>query len=273
MPTVICNESDSTSDCVVSSDGAGDTIPRDDTNGTSCSAATGGTPVTRPLVSLVSIITFPLIVFPFPLTVVNAECCTLCRCVCNSGFDAAFWSSALIIFSVFSLAACSTMRWLRTLSLAKAEASSSVARACLARSCHAIARSVRHCRASPSGRRTGSFCSETRSERIVSRRGRRDRRHNGHRNLRSLAAWTREAVLLLFLRLADFGRGTQVPARKGYKLYWWNWKEKVYEFNKLTQKLKQTYCGTNPCRVHTAAWNQLVLFYKYSIGHPAPYPR
>ena len=48
---------------------------------------------------------------------------------CRSGLAAAFWSSALMIFSVFSLAACSTMRWLSTDSFARAEDSSSVARA------------------------------------------------------------------------------------------------------------------------------------------------
>ena len=39
--------------------------------------------------------------------------------------------------------------------------------------------------ASPSGNRTVSFCKETKSERIVSRRGRLDRRQVGQRNLRS----------------------------------------------------------------------------------------
>lgn len=48
---------------------------------------------------------------------------------CKSGLAAAFWSSALMIFSVFSLAACSTMRWLSTDSFARAEDNSSVARA------------------------------------------------------------------------------------------------------------------------------------------------
>lgn len=42
---------------------------------------------------------------------------------------AAFCSSALMIFSVFSRAACSTIRWLSTDSLARADDSSSVARA------------------------------------------------------------------------------------------------------------------------------------------------
>ena len=107
------------------------------------------------------------------------------------------------------------LTWLNMDNLAKADASSSVASACLARSCHAIARSVKHCRASPSARRTGSFCRETSNDRIVSRRGRRERRHRGHRNLSSRAAATAAATLGLFLRLADLGSGTHEPTTAG----------------------------------------------------------
>ena len=147
----------------------------------------------------------------------NALCVTLARWPCSSGLLAAFISSALIIFSVFSLAACSTIFWLSTLNLARADASSDVVRACLARSCHAMARSVRHCKASPSGSLTGSFCSDTRSERMVSRRGRRDRRHRGHKNLRSLAACMAANCEDLFFKFADLGNGTQVPGKWSFK--------------------------------------------------------
>ena len=51
--------------------------------------------------------------------------------------------------------------------------------------CHAMALSVKHCSASPSGNLTESFCKATRRERIVSRRGRRERRHEEQRNLPS----------------------------------------------------------------------------------------
>jgi hypothetical protein len=61
-------------------------------------------------------------------------------------------------------------------------ASSVVVNACLARSCHAILRSVKHCKASPSGSLTGSFCSDTSNDKIVSNLGLRERKHNGHRN-------------------------------------------------------------------------------------------
>ena len=144
----------------------------------------------------------------------NALCVTLCKWPWSSGLLAALSSSALMIFSVFSRAACSTIRWLRTLSLARAAASSSVASACRARSCHAIARSVRHCKASPSGSRTGNFCSDTNKDRMVSRRGRRDRRHKGHRNLRLRVAWTTAEGELLFFSWADFGSGTQLPVNQ-----------------------------------------------------------
>ena len=65
-------------------------------------------------------------------------------------------------------------------------ASSGTARRVLALSCQAIALSVKHCKASPSGRRTVSFCRETRRLRIVSSRGLLDRRQAGHKNLISL---------------------------------------------------------------------------------------
>lgn len=67
----------------------------------------------------------------------------------------------------------------------KAATTSEEARSWRARSCHIMARSVKHCRASPSGSRTGSFCRATSKARMVSRRGRRDRWHRGHRNLAS----------------------------------------------------------------------------------------
>ena len=143
----------------------------------------------------------------------KALCVTLARCPCNSGLLAAFINSAFIIFSVFSLAACSTIFWLSTLNLARAEANSDVVSACRARSCHAMALSVRHCRASPSGNLTGNFCKDTRSERIVSSLGRRERRHSGHKNLRSFAACMAAICDDLFFIFADLGRGTQVPAK------------------------------------------------------------
>lgn len=159
------------------------------------------------------------ICFPFttPDDPPKALCVTLARCPCSSGLLAAFISSALMIFSVFSLAACSTILWLRTLSLARAEASSLVVSACRARSCQAMARSVRHWRASPSGRRTGSFWRETSRDRMVSSRGLLDLRQRGHRNLRSLAAWTAAACWDLFFKLADLGNGTQVPAERSIR--------------------------------------------------------
>ncbi len=110
-----------------------------------------------------------------------------------------------MIFLVFSRAASSTMRWLSTESLARAEESSLVARACRARSCQPMALSVRHCSASPSGSRTASFCRDTSRDRMVSRRGRRERWHNGHRNLHSLLPDTS------FFCEPALGTGTQAP--------------------------------------------------------------
>lgn len=128
-----------------------------------------------------------------------------------------------MIFSVFSRAACSTIRWLSTESLARAEDSSSVAKACRARSCQLMARSIKHCRASPSGSRTGSFCRDTSRDRMVSSRGRRDRMHRGHRNFTSLACQLEPFFWELVL-----GRGTQ-PL--------WN------------QSLHSSHCSMNPLAV------------------------
>lgn len=127
------------------------------------------------------------------------------KLACKSGLAAAFWSSALMIFSVFSRAACSTIRWLNTESLARAEDSSSVARACRALSCQLIARSVKHWRASPSGSRTGNFWRDTRRDRMVSSLGLRDRIQRGQRNFTSLAC-----QLDPFFWELDLGRGTQL---------------------------------------------------------------
>lgn len=72
--------------------------------------------------------------------------------------------------------------------------------------------SVRHCKASPSGKRTGNFCKDTSKDKIVSRRGRRDRKHNGHKNFTSLAICaTPEGVtpLCCFFVVPDFGNWMQ----------------------------------------------------------------
>lgn len=90
--------------------------------------------------------------------------------------------------------------------------------------CQFIARSVRHWRASPSGIRTGSFWRDTRRERIVSRRGRRDLKQQGQRNLSSLDAAATNCcagVCCLFLLLVLFGSGTHVAATE-QNLSWWS---------------------------------------------------
>merc|ERR1719234_2788580 len=89
-------------------------------------------------------------------------------------------SLSLVSPSPPSLSSPLVATWLSAL------ASSGAARRVLARSCQAIALSVKHCNASPSGSRTVSFCSETRRLRMVSRRGLRDLRQAGHKNLISL---------------------------------------------------------------------------------------
>lgn len=48
---------------------------------------------------------------------------------------------------------------------------------------------------------------------MVSKRGLRERRQKGQRNLRSLAACTAAAIEFFDLVLADFGNGTQVPVK------------------------------------------------------------
>lgn len=73
--------------------------------------------------------------------------------------------------------------WRSSASRPNRAVTSSEAKACLARPCQLMALSVRHCRASPSGSRTGSLCRATSSARMVSRRGRRERMHSGHKNL------------------------------------------------------------------------------------------
>jgi hypothetical protein len=68
--------------------------------------------------------------------------------------------------------------------------------------CQFIARSVRHCNASPSGKRAETFWRLTKRANIVSNRGRRDRKQHGHRNFMSLEAGD--------LPLYDvLGKGTQ----------------------------------------------------------------
>lgn len=52
--------------------------------------------------------------------------------------------------------------------------------------CQFIARSVKHCNASPSGNRIGIFWRLTKRASIVSRRGRRERKQHGHKNFMSL---------------------------------------------------------------------------------------
>lgn len=92
--------------------------------------------------------------------------------------------------------------------------------------CQLIALSVKHWRASPSGRRTGSFCSDTNSDRMVSNLGLLDRWHSGHRNL--------ESLLLLCQPTPNFfwdpvlGRGTHAP---------WN------------QSLQSSHCNMKPLAV------------------------
>ena len=65
-----------------------------------------------------------------------------------------------------------------------------------------MARSVRHCKASPSGSRIGIFCRLTKSARIVSKRGLRDLRQQGQRNF--VSGGTEVLPLTAIL-----GRGTQ----------------------------------------------------------------
>ena len=88
---------------------------------------------------------------------------------------------------------------------------SSSVRKFLARSCQFIALSVRNCSASPSGSRTGSFCSDTNSDKIVSRRGRLDLEQSGHRYLSSFAASSAAEPLPMDLPPWVRGRGTQEP--------------------------------------------------------------
>ena len=87
----------------------------------------------------------------------------------------------------FSVSSSFSLRrvFLSSCSLSSARCSSGVSSASLARPCQLMALSVRHCSASPSGRRTGSLCRATSNARIVSRRGRRDRWHRGHKKRES----------------------------------------------------------------------------------------
>ena len=64
----------------------------------------------------------------------------------------------------------------------------------------------------PSGNFTSNFCSDTSSERIVSRRGLRLRRQHGHKNFTSLVAAAAScwAGLCLILAPEFLGKGTQV---------------------------------------------------------------
>lgn len=99
---------------------------------------------------------------------------------------------------------CSLCRMAANLSMAAA--TSGEASSARARSCQVMALSVRHCRASPSGKRTGSFCRATRRARMVSKRGRRERWHRGHRNLASHSHQAGEGFWL-----AKRGQATQEP--------------------------------------------------------------
>merc|ERR1719318_1059271 len=91
------------------------------------------------------------------------------------------------------------------LSLARAALSSGVASTVLALSCQAMARSVKHCNASPSGSLTVSFCKDTSRLRMVSSLGLLLLRQAGQRNLISLS----ELGLSLLLCGPVLGRGTE----------------------------------------------------------------
>lgn len=77
--------------------------------------------------------------------------------------------------------------------------------------------SVRHCKASPSGKRIGTFCKDTNKANIVSRRGRRDLKQSGQRNFVSFAICAKaDGVIPLccFFKLPDFDKGTQFTKKK-----------------------------------------------------------
>lgn len=72
--------------------------------------------------------------------------------------------------------------------------------------CQFIARSVKHCKASPSGKRIEIFWRLTKRASIVSNRGRRERKQHGHKNLVSLDV----GDLPLY---DDLGKGTQLAGK------------------------------------------------------------
>lgn len=104
-------------------------------------------------------------------------------------------------FRFFSRAACSTIRWLNTDSLARAEDSSSVARACRALSCQLMA-ILSNTEGPPPQVTFGNFWRDTRRDKVVSS-GLRDRMQRGQRYYFLKPGWT----LLLELQL---GRRTQL---------------------------------------------------------------
>lgn len=87
--------------------------------------------------------------------------------------------------------------------------------------CHPMARSVRHCRASPSGSLMGRDCRATNRFKIVSMRGRRDLMQIGHRNFVSFRyviglPFSPEVGLLVFT--IPFINGTQPTATRDHLL-------------------------------------------------------
>lgn len=87
--------------------------------------------------------------------------------------------------------------------------------------CHPMARSVRHCRASPSGSLMGRDCRATNRFKIVSMRGRRDLMQIGQRNFVSFRyviglPFSPEVGLLVFT--IPFIKGTQPTATRAHLL-------------------------------------------------------
>lgn len=87
--------------------------------------------------------------------------------------------------------------------------------------CHPMARSVRHCRASPSGSLMGRDCRATNRFKIVSMRGRRDLMQIGQRNFVSFRyviglPFSPEEGLLVFT--IPFIKGTQPTATRAHLL-------------------------------------------------------
>lgn len=95
--------------------------------------------------------------------------------------------------------------------LSSALCNSGASSACLARPCQLMALSVRHCNASPSGRRTGNLCSATSRARMVSSRGRRDRWHRGQRKRVFQSHQQRGFERCVSEEPSSGGKGTQPP--------------------------------------------------------------